>query len=103
MRAEAGQYAGELFRCGISGMLAPGPVGGAAPTNRMGTMSYFVTGATGFVGRYLVDNLLKRDGTVYVLVRKDSQKKFDALAKREGWDPKRVVAVTGDMTLPKCG
>ena len=66
-------------------------------------MSYFVTGATGFIGRYLIGNLLKRDGTIHVLVRKDSQKKFDALAKREGWDPKRVVAVAGDMTQPKCG
>lgn len=66
-------------------------------------MSYFVTGATGFIGRYLVSNLLKRSGTVYVLVRKDSQKKFDAIAKKSGWDPKRVVAVAGDMTKPRCG
>ena len=66
-------------------------------------MSYFVTGATGFIGRYLVSNLLKRSGTVYVLVRKDSQKKFDAIARKSGWDPKRVVAVAGDMTKPRCG
>ena len=39
-------------------------------------MSYFVTGATGFLGRYLVGNLLKRKGPIHVLVRKDSQKKF---------------------------
>ena len=32
-------------------------------------MSYFVTGATGFLGRFLVGNLLKRKGTVYVLER----------------------------------
>lgn len=66
-------------------------------------MSYFVTGATGFLGRFLVGNLLKRKGTVYVLVRKDSQKKYDALAKKMGWDPKRVVPVHGDMTAEKCG
>ncbi|MFC3551805.1 SDR family oxidoreductase [Lysobacter cavernae] len=66
-------------------------------------MSYFVTGATGFIGRYLVSNLLKRKGTVYVLVRKDSHKKLDAIAKRMGWDSKRVVLVDGDMTKPKCG
>ena len=41
-------------------------------------MSYFVTGATGFIGRYLVSNLLKRKGTVHVLVRKGSEKKLDA-------------------------
>jgi NAD(P)-dependent dehydrogenase (short-subunit alcohol dehydrogenase family) len=66
-------------------------------------MSYFVTGATGFIGRYLVTNLLKRSGTVHVLVRKDSQKKFDAIAKKTGWDLKRVNVVYGDMTKPKCG
>lgn len=66
-------------------------------------MSYFVTGATGFIGRYLVSNLLKRKGTVYVLVRKDSLKKLDAIAKKMGWDRKRVVVVDGDMTEAKCG
>ena len=66
-------------------------------------MSYFVTGATGFIGRYLVTNLLKRSGTIHVLVRKDSQKKFDAIAKKAGWDLKRIKVVHGDMTKPKCG
>jgi thioester reductase-like protein len=53
-------------------------------------MSYFVTGATGFIGRHLVANLLKRKGTVYVLVRKDSQKKLEAIGERMGWDMARV-------------
>ena len=66
-------------------------------------MSYFVTGATGFIGRYLVGNLLKRSGTIHVLVRKDSQKKFDAIARQSGWDLKRIAVVHGDMTKPKCG
>ena len=66
-------------------------------------MSYFVTGATGFIGRYLVTNLLKRSGTIHVLVRKDSQKKFDAIARQSGWDLKRIAVVHGDMTKPKCG
>ena len=30
-------------------------------------MSYFVTGATGFIGRNLVERLLEREGTIYVL------------------------------------
>ena len=33
-------------------------------------MSYFVTGATGFLGRFLVDKLLRRKGSIHVLVRK---------------------------------
>ena len=66
-------------------------------------MSYFVTGGTGFLGRFLIDRLLKRKGTIHVLVRKASQKKFGAMVKKQGWDPKRVVAVAGDMTAPKCG
>ncbi len=66
-------------------------------------MSYFVTGGTGFLGRFLIGNLLKRKGAIHVLVRKQSQKKFEALAKKMGWDPKRVIAVAGDMTAPKCG
>ena len=38
-------------------------------------MTYFVTGATGFIGRFLVERLLERSGTIYVLVRKGSLKK----------------------------
>ena len=36
-------------------------------------MSYFVTGATGFIGRNLVELLLEREGTIYVLVREGSR------------------------------
>ena len=46
-------------------------------------MAYFVTGATGFIGQFLVRNLLKRGQPIYVLVRKGSVKKLDAL--REEW------------------
>jgi NAD(P)-dependent dehydrogenase (short-subunit alcohol dehydrogenase family) len=66
-------------------------------------MGYFVTGATGFLGRYLVGNLLKRKGTIHVLVRKGSEKKFDAIAQRMGWDRKRVLPVEGDLAKPKLG
>ncbi|WP_374610135.1 SDR family oxidoreductase [Thermomonas sp.] len=66
-------------------------------------MSYFVTGGTGFIGRFLIGNLLKRKGSIHVLVRKASLKKFEAMAKKEGWDPKRVIAVAGDMTAASCG
>src|SRR5258706_14265653 len=66
-------------------------------------MSYFVTGATGFIGRFLVDKLLARDGTIYVLVRKGSVKKLDELRNRWGEDEKRLVAVVGDLAKPNLG
>ena len=66
-------------------------------------MSYFVTGATGFIGRYLVSNLLKRKGAVHVLVRKGSEKKLDAIAAKMGWDRKRIVPVAGDLSKAKLG
>ena len=66
-------------------------------------MGYFVTGATGFIGRFLVGNLLRRKGTIHVLVRKGSEAKLDAIAERMGWDRKRIVLVTGDLSKPKLG
>ena len=38
-------------------------------------MSYFITGATGFIGGELVGLLAKRKGTIYALVRPDSEHK----------------------------
>ncbi|WP_045760758.1 SDR family oxidoreductase [Xanthomonas albilineans] len=66
-------------------------------------MTYFVTGATGFIGRYLMTNLLRRKGIVHVLLRKDSQRKFDALVREQGWDPKRLVVMHGDVSSASCG
>jgi len=66
-------------------------------------MSYFVTGGTGFIGRFLIDKLLAREGTIHVLVRKNSVGKLDALRPRWGADAKRVVAVVGDLAKPKLG
>jgi NAD(P)-dependent dehydrogenase (short-subunit alcohol dehydrogenase family) len=66
-------------------------------------MAYFVTGATGFIGRYLVENLLKRGKPVYALVRKGSQKKLDALRKTLGASDKTLIAVPGDLGAPNLG
>jgi NAD(P)-dependent dehydrogenase (short-subunit alcohol dehydrogenase family) len=66
-------------------------------------MAYFVTGATGFIGRFLVERLLERKGTIYVLVRKGSLKKLDELRERWGADEKRVVGVVGDLAKPELG
>ncbi len=69
-------------------------------------MTYFVTGATGFIGRHLVERLLaNREGDIHVLVREGSADKLERL--RERWaahgDPGRVKPVFGDLTEPGLG
>jgi NAD(P)-dependent dehydrogenase (short-subunit alcohol dehydrogenase family) len=66
-------------------------------------MSYFVTGATGFIGRNLVELLLEREGTVYVLVREGSRGRLEELRNRWGVGEDRVVAVVGDLSQPRLG
>jgi len=64
-------------------------------------MNYFVTGATGFIGRFLVDRLAAHeDAKVYILVRESSQEKFDALVERVGENGDRLIPVYGDITTP---
>ncbi|MGB1465574.1 MAG: SDR family oxidoreductase, partial [Alcanivorax nanhaiticus] len=61
-------------------------------------MNYFVTGATGFIGRFLVARLLKReDARVFALVRSGSEYKLDALRRRLGVDADQLVAIHGDI------
>jgi NAD(P)-dependent dehydrogenase (short-subunit alcohol dehydrogenase family) len=66
-------------------------------------LSYYVTGATGFIGRHLVEQLLRnREGDVHVLVREDSRDKLDALIAR--WpDAERVKPVVGDLQQRNLG
>ena len=66
-------------------------------------MNYFVTGATGFIGRHLLAELLKREGTIYVLVREGSRGKIDALVQRLGAEEGRIAPVTGDLSKPGLG
>jgi short-subunit dehydrogenase len=67
-------------------------------------MTYFVTGATGFIGRHLIERLLQRDGDVYVLVRESSVDKLETL--HEKWGPAseaRVKPVIGDLAKSRLG
>jgi NAD(P)-dependent dehydrogenase (short-subunit alcohol dehydrogenase family) len=66
-------------------------------------LNYFVTGATGFIGRHLVAELLKREGTIYALVREGSRGKLDALAQRLDAPEGRIQPVTGDLSKPGLG
>jgi thioester reductase-like protein/short-subunit dehydrogenase len=72
-------------------------------------MAYFVTGATGFIGRRLVERILElRQGDVYVLVRDSSTGRLDDLIER--WSmtagasaAERVKPVIGDLRRPLLG
>ncbi|HET7573633.1 MAG TPA: SDR family oxidoreductase, partial [Solirubrobacterales bacterium] len=66
-------------------------------------MNYFVTGATGFIGRSLVARLLQREGTVYALVRAGSRGRLEELRTAWGADGARVVPVDGDLSQPGLG
>jgi NAD(P)-dependent dehydrogenase (short-subunit alcohol dehydrogenase family) len=77
-------------------------------------MAYFVTGSTGFIGRNLVERLLKRtarkqgtDADIYVLVRKGSLERLETLI--QAWSayspkaPARIKRVIGDLHEPLLG
>jgi thioester reductase-like protein len=71
-------------------------------------MAYFVTGATGFIGRRLVERLLERRGKIHVLVREDSLGRLDDAI--EHWEKiseatvsRRVHPVIGDLRQPLLG
>jgi len=67
-------------------------------------MQYFVTGATGFIGKRLVRTLLQRRGTtVYFLVRPGSEGKLADLYQFWGVSKQRAVPVSGDLTAKKLG
>jgi len=67
-------------------------------------MHYFVTGATGFIGKRLVRKILERKGTVvHFLVRDRSAKRSAELLDYWGVDETRAVGVRGDLTLPGLG
>jgi NAD(P)-dependent dehydrogenase (short-subunit alcohol dehydrogenase family) len=65
--------------------------------------SYFVTGATGFIGRHLVELLLEREGTIHVLVREGSRARLEELIARWGAEQGRIVPVIGDLGAPQLG
>jgi len=64
-------------------------------------VNYFVTGATGFIGKFLLEALLRHeDAQVHVLVREASRDKFVALQERYGEAGQRLLPAWGDITTP---
>lgn len=67
-------------------------------------MEYFVTGATGFIGKRLVRKLLARPGTtVHFLTRSKDPEKLAALYAYWGTDKTRAVPVVGDLKEAQLG
>ena len=67
-------------------------------------MQYFVTGATGFIGKRLVKKLLARKGSVvYFLMREASRKKLPDLLDYWGATKALAIPVYGDLRAAKLG
>jgi len=66
-------------------------------------MAYFVTGATGFIGQFLMRKLMARGKPIHVLVRKGSLKKLEALRTELGASEKDVIPVVGDLAKKNLG
>ncbi len=71
------------------------------------TTGYFITGASGFIGKRLVKTILAREGTVVYFLSRATGAKGDkqrtALLEYWGVDDKRAIAVAGDLTQPELG
>src|SRR5690348_10642390 len=78
---------------------------GANPfVQRRTRMQYFVTGATGFIGKRLVKSLLARRGAVvHFLLRPESEAKVAELLAYWGVTKARAIPVFGDLTGKKLG
>jgi NAD(P)-dependent dehydrogenase (short-subunit alcohol dehydrogenase family) len=67
-------------------------------------MDYFITGATGFIGRRLVRKILERRGAVvHFLVRDASAERLASLYEFWGVDASRAIPVVGDIARPGLG
>jgi len=67
-------------------------------------MIYFVTGATGFIGKRLVAKLLEKPAAiVYFLTRDKSPERMEALYSYWNADKSRAIPVVGDLCQPGLG
>ncbi|WP_053174338.1 thioester reductase domain-containing protein [Nonomuraea sp. SBT364] len=91
----------------LPGDVAPAP--GAEPVPRPGR-AVLLTGATGYLGGFLLAELLLRsDGPIYCLVRKDTKEALNRVAaslSARGADPRgvrRLTMVRGNLAAPRLG
>ncbi|AQA19653.1 short chain dehydrogenase [Halioglobus japonicus] len=66
-------------------------------------MAYFITGGTGFIGKFFIEKLIEREGDIYVLTRAGSREKFEELQQRFGAGGDRLIPVEGDLREPLLG
>ena len=67
-------------------------------------MNYFVTGATGFIGKRLVAKLLLRpESTVHILVRTVEIPLMEGFREYWGVDEQRIVPIVGDLSETHLG
>jgi NAD(P)-dependent dehydrogenase (short-subunit alcohol dehydrogenase family) len=60
-------------------------------------MGYFITGATGFIGRHLLKELAARGGAIYALVRPGSRAKLESRLRAWGEPAHLIEPVEGDL------
>ncbi|GAA4897459.1 SDR family oxidoreductase [Ferrimonas pelagia] len=67
-------------------------------------MGYLITGATGFIGRFFLAKLAKRQGPLYCVVRSDrAEARLAALGQQLEIEPSRLIPIRGDLLSPGLG
>jgi len=67
-------------------------------------VQYFITGATGFIGKRLVKKILEReDSSVFFLIRESEKDALEHIYEYWDCDRSRVTPVVGDLTEPLLG
>jgi thioester reductase-like protein len=64
---------------------------------------YVVTGGTGFIGKHLLERLVRRQGEIGVVVRPRSISRFDELVTRFGEHGAQLKMLSGDITSEGLG
>lgn len=67
-------------------------------------MNYFVTGAEGFIRGFFVQQLVRQQRHIYVLIHESSRERFDALLTQiPSWVSRRIIPIYGNITSPNMG